>query len=725
LHLFWTDWLRPDLRYTEMMHPQQYIWESPEVIQKHKEAGTFDTYYEKTGDWRGNKSFYRNGYTRSLSTQNFNISATVGALIMGGWLDSKYALEDGRYGMDHFVLYWSWSGGSSQEHIDHYYFPLTIAGYKLFKDLGKTPADRLQGEMVLISGMEEAISTYHPGLKRFIAPSCRTGLEYVLQRQDGLSYMMHTLSKEGALLDPKAEQGTPPEMGLYGHDVTPNTVAIESTFSPWAEDWQAHAVNEKVYPYETFSISSREGGQVRRTFIGRHYGIASNANNQSVNSGRIVAMAQWRRAPELVQRAQDFATLDVRGGYNDTWFANTGDGGCYAFGSPTVVQDKNQILVVTSPNIDNGSFRNYGKPKAPMTSLQSTVGFFNYQQPAPTWKIYVEGKPVTSFPYAARQGEHITIHDGVSYIGIIPLPATDLGRDVEVLIKEKGPVQLQEKGKVPFQTALVIDSYFYKRDTPMPEDTDWKKVDEAVGGFVVEMGDVTEHGSFEAFQKHFNTITADIKVENGQAMATSSREGQNLSLKRGMDESKGFFTNRQMWVNGQTVVKSGLLRDSPYTQVRNNGVIEKNGATFQATGGGAFYVTTHPEAKTYVALNPLPAPRHIVFATPTGVRLEADGQVSTLKAVVRDQAVEIEHYFPADRKPEETDATHLILTFENGDKTPAIRFNDQPVKAEAVTLEGKSAWIIPLGERKVSPADLETRLQASREALQSALEKKK
>ena len=42
------------------------------------------------------------------------------------------------------------------------------------------------------------------------------------------------------------------------------------------------------------------------------------------------------------------------------------------------------------------------------------------------------------FPVSLKAGQVITIKDGVSYIGIIPLPATDLGRTDEVVIGSGG-----------------------------------------------------------------------------------------------------------------------------------------------------------------------------------------------------------------------------------------------------------------------------------------------
>ena len=41
---------------------------------KKAEWGRGDTYHKLTGDWRGNKSYYRSGFTREMSTANFNSS---------------------------------------------------------------------------------------------------------------------------------------------------------------------------------------------------------------------------------------------------------------------------------------------------------------------------------------------------------------------------------------------------------------------------------------------------------------------------------------------------------------------------------------------------------------------------------------------------------------------------------------------------------------------------
>src|SRR5204862_410015 len=67
-----------------------------------------------------------------------------------------------------------------------------------------------------------------------------------------------------------------------------------------------------------------------------------------------------------------------------------------------------------------------------------------------------------TLPFKAKQGQRITIKDGVTYLGIIPLPATDLGRSDEVVLRE-GEEQTFEKMK--FRPALVIDSFNLQRDS--------------------------------------------------------------------------------------------------------------------------------------------------------------------------------------------------------------------------------------------------------------------
>lgn len=715
---YWDAWLMPDRTNDELDHPLADGAARKAAEAARKKEGKppeffLDSYVAKTGDWRGNKSFYRKGLTQQLSTQNFNISATTGALLVGAYLNSPVAIEDGRAGLRLFPLGWAWQGGSSQEHIDHYYFAITMSGNKLFKDLGPTPFDRLLGDGMMISGMEELASTYHPGLKRFIAPSSRTGLEYLIQTQDGLQSMIHTLAKDGALLDQNADQGTPKQMPLYGHDVPPGIVYQESLLSTWAPDWQASAVSDKPLPFESISWGA---GTLRHSYLGANYGMASTSHKP----GRIQAMAQWRRTPELVQRAQDIVTLDVRYGFNDTMFASTAGGYITPIGEQIVAQDKNKMLVLGSPSLRPGGIR--GIPNRDITSLQSSIGFFNYQQPAPTWEIYVDGKKVESFPATARQGQAITIKDGVSYIGVIPLPATDLGRNVEVMIKEGGAEQFASYNKkLPFKTALVIDSYNYRSDTPISKDFDWTRADLASGGFAIELGDEKDYGSFEKFQAHMKKAMPSVtwNEETKTAWASYESGDSKLEIWRGNDESQNteFFNPKQMLVNGKAFLPAGVARDTPLTQSSWSGRAEKNGAVLSSEKGGIAFLSTNPGAGVFAALNPRPIKKLWSLSTPAGIRLETDGRIGALKAVVREKenAIEIDHHF-APEMPDDVSNARSILIF-GAKSRPAVTFNGKPATLVDIELHGEKGFALPLGSETPDLKRIATVLPIIREAL--------
>ena len=148
-----------------------------------------------------------------------------------------------------------------------------------------------------------------------------------------------------------------------------------------------------------------------------------------------------------------------------------------------------------------------------VTSLQTTVGLFNFEA-SPTWSLYVDGQLVESLPAKAKFGSKITIHDGVSYVALIPIPATDLGRGgAEVEITDSGKMtDLQGGGKA--REAIRIDAYVYKSDKPI--DKARADLDDAYSGYVVELGDEKEYGSFEKFQEHIAATKLAAKSGPGE-----------------------------------------------------------------------------------------------------------------------------------------------------------------------------------------------------------------
>ena len=144
LKAYWRAWLQPDLPTDAFVHPQ-----SRDAID----------YWKRNKDWRGRASFFRDGYNYAVSTQNFNHTAAMGALLGGAMIGAANAIADGRHGLETLPLrFWSFLDGSTQEMLDHYYLSITLSGQKMFADYGPTPIDRLMGRILLDRTMEMLIT---------------------------------------------------------------------------------------------------------------------------------------------------------------------------------------------------------------------------------------------------------------------------------------------------------------------------------------------------------------------------------------------------------------------------------------------------------------------------------------------------------------------------------------------------------------------------------------
>ncbi|HYW79893.1 MAG TPA: hypothetical protein VE890_09970, partial [Thermoguttaceae bacterium] len=642
--------------------------------------GRFDTYFAKTGDWRGNKSFFRSGFCYDMSTQNFNTTSAAGALLAGALIDSKLAMADGRHGIETYPLrMYCWSDGSGQEHIDHYYFAVTLAGNKAVADFSQTPYDRLIGQSLLAKNVEELVSAYHPGLRSFIAGSSRTGLDLVLGMQDGLQHVMHTLSKSGA----EKDLGTttlPGNIATFGHDIPPHQVAQQTLAGPWAPEWVTTMVDEKPLPYEAKHTG---WGGVRRTcYLGRNYGMASNA----VNIGRIQVMAQWRREPRQVASMTELGTLDLRHGIDQTLWANDGQGRITPFGTTSVVQHRNKIVALMSPPKEIN-------PEA--KSLQASIGLFNFQQPEPTWEIYVDGRRVEHLPFTCKQGQRITIEDGVTWLGILPLKATDLGRDAEVVLQQ-GPAQKAAYYKSDFGAALTIDSYHYRGEKPLGT-LDKNAIDRAYGGFVVEIADVGDFADFAAFSRHFAQTTVEQSFDDANSTLTVKYTSGDDTLEAA-SVTTAESANLTTWlVNGEDPnLSEGIERDTPYCQ-QGLARVAKNGAVLEAGAERRVCLLTEPKAGVYCGWNPLPDLTNYKLTVPGGLTVTADGKVGLARVVVRprENRIDIDHAFKPGQENEPGTAREMLIY---GAKTePRITLGGKPIEhVKTRTIDGQTAYAVPL-----------------------------
>ncbi len=716
---YWEAWLMPDRPTEQFLHAQSKLNED---------------YFKQTQDWRGNKSFFRGGYNYTISTMNFNHTAAMGALLGGDIIGSERAVADGRHCLEYLPLrLWSWYDGTTQESIDHYYFSITVSGQKMFADFGLTEFDRLMGQSILAKAVEELTSCWHPGLKRFISPSGRTGLSFLWVTQGGLEHIIHTLSRSGTLHD----VGNTNDFGMvhYDYNNPAGRVALQTLAGPWAPEWVSYMVDEKPIPYE-MTTSAKEWGHFaetplwKRHYLGHHYGLSS----VDVPRGESVpAMAQWKRVPGPVQTVQDTGTLLMRYTRN-TPVLLAEHGGSVPSGGGNIVtlQHKNAMILLSSPldpRVTNDSLHTIACDKD--TSLQTTLALFSFQA-QPTWEVSLNGARVERFPVTCKAGDKIWINDGVSYVAIIPLPSTDLGRDAEVVISDDAALEeLQGGGKA--RPTLLINQYNFKSTKTLAQaGVAPAAIDAAFGGFLVKVADVTDYPSFEAFQASFKEMalahTWDeaaqaVKVDwtlGGTAISVGFKTGYQVYAHQSTPTTE-CFTHRT--VNGAwPYLAAGIDRDSNLTQQGTTGRLEKSGAVLTSEPGRMSYLQTEPVTGTTAGFNPLPDPAFFSLEAPGGVRITADGRAGLLRCIVRPKAGKVWVNYGVKEDQRSSDMATALLVFGMKDE-PAVEYNGAVMtKLATVVIDGQRAWVIPLVEK---PAAGDTLVERARraQATQLALSK--
>jgi len=681
----WIAWSMPDRKTEELDHPQaMQLW-----------YGNKNKYYDETGDWRGNTSFYRDGYCNVISTMNFNHTAALGALLGGEIAGSERAMADGRHGLEYFPLrLWTWYDGTAQEAIDHYYYAITLGDQKMFADFGPTQLDRMMGRSALSKSIDEMCSAYHPALRHFIGPSGRTCVpEYLLATQEGLQYILHTLSHSGTLHDLN-NKDIPSHFPVLAGDL--RQAALASTAGPWAPEWMANYVDEKPLPFEMTATFKQWGTHVlnplwRRTYLGKNYGVAST----DINGGIVQAMGQWRREEKQVSTIQELGTMVIRPGINDTPFVNAAPGWMEAQQAQAILHHKNKLVVVTSPY-------NMSKREG-VKSLQSSIALYNFQTPQPSWEIYLDGQRVTQLPVKAKMTSRITIKHGVTYLGIIPRPATNLGRTDEVTIGEGVEQTYDGHATKP---ALLINAYNLQRATPLPKDADWTPIDRAYGGYVVEFGDVAEYHDFAAFQRHLADAKLDVRYDAETTVAqvkyTSGADTLEMGVKTdfagGDHLSTECFTYRR--VNGLwPYLAKGIDRDSNLTLMGTTGKLEKNGAAITCEPGVMAYLQTEPITGTFAGFNPLPDPTLWQMTLPNNISVKADGRVGLMRVTVQPNANTVSVDYALKDSQHTPDMATALLVF-GLKRAPAVEYNGtkQAAKPDSVTIDGQTAYVIPLAD---------------------------
>jgi hypothetical protein len=160
------------------------------------------------------------------------------------------------------------------------------------------------------------------------------------------------------------------------------------------------------------------------------------------------------------------------------------------FGRVGTLQDRNTLLMTYAgrPGMHRAKFV---KDKV----QRASAAMFLFRWTDGTGGLFVNREPVRSLPHELAPGDWWFIEDGDVYAAVRPLEATRLRGGKTMLEKRTRHIVLYQDNVAADNITGIADA-------------DWIK---ARSGFVVEMGDKSEFGSFAAFQDKIlaGKVTAD------------------------------------------------------------------------------------------------------------------------------------------------------------------------------------------------------------------------
>jgi hypothetical protein len=737
LKLYWTAWLHPE-------------------TENRRDIGG--------GEQRGGPSYFR-GYSDGGGTMNFGHNATMGALLGSQLIQAPFPLKDAQRGVEHLQRGWGLGSGAHQEIGDTYYQAITLSSTGAIEKYATDPVDGLLGRVHRDRLLEPLISMYHPGLRRMTHPMGRGTPDYHILLQEGPYEILHTLSPSGTLIHltdlKSARIGTPSTWGkvhglsILGDEAPPQRIGL---LAPWTEPYLTETmgalVDQKALPSRVYARDYSpgcNGGGWHVNYLGHHYALASR-DNANKNYGVTSVVAQWRRAPAQVTAVDDLTTVIMnfgRDGHFPDFDGNVGDYG--------IVHKDNKLVALKGlPDrdvIDN--------KKRTFNALHTSLAFLSFgdvsrrevwvndkkvdavsgAKPDPTgdWqKRMVTGTIVAPIPepedpdaeesekpttppelaanpnrgvVSAKDGDIITISDGVTYAGIIPITLNALARDKQVEIAYEYPT-------------LFIHAFIYRGVKPLNLDQYYGAKDKATAGYVVELSDATEYPTFAAFRAHMQGVklstTWNAQAQTADVAYTSDKD----FLEMRYNPARYPAVSRN--VNGQwPYLPEGIMRESAWAIQGSTGYLEKQGATLESIPGKHAYLQAVPATDTYIGFNPLPDPMLWSMRVPGGMEITADGKASLLRVVAQPTANKVWiDYAPRLTQTGPEMATALLVTGTK--QAPAISINDKPYTAQlaTITVGGKMAYVIPLTTAMPSAGDLQARYQQSIDGLIASQVKK-
>jgi hypothetical protein len=706
LKLFWDGWLHPETEDTE--NPRQ-------------------------------RSYFRS-YNWTLGTQNFNTNSIAGTYLASQYIKAPYPLADAKYGLENILnRIYGFYNGANQEAGDTYYQALSVCGLQMIGKYAKDPYDKLLGQITSEREVEQLISVYNPNLRRITYPMGRGELKYQMLLQDGPYHAVHSLSKLGALIDTDKKIGEEiHHIPVFGTEGLPGRYA---TLAPWGPDEWQHVVDEKSYPWMNyarvwnFDHDLGPSGWAVHT-LGKNYTLASRAEVHTY-AGVTPVTAQWRHEEKPVEHMKDLTTLQMSFGINGVF--------AQSIIQSASVQHKGKLLAMsplpfrgslsTLPNPDYaGGWRAKDpkfNPKA-FNALSVSLAVMTFGDVTGR-EVWVNDKKVDQLSGAsspeitdpkydwnqhmmttgknsvfAKESDLIFVKDGVSYAAFRPVTVDPMNRDQQVEIAYEWPI-------------LYVNTFIYRDGNGLNLD-DWYNAEKkASAGYVIEMGDQSEYGSFDNFRQ---------KVLQGKLTVTRNETGKyyDMSYQNGGDTLEMGFKPWDMGktfsggeagavytqVNGKADygLPIGVQRDTPWSIQGSTGKLEKCGAVLESEPGFRTYLLAEKTSGTYTAYNPIPDPIYLRFTMPDGQTVRADGRLGlTRMRICPKEGKAWIDYQPKPNQNGSDMATAMILT--GFSTAPEITYNGSKLKkVPTIKIDGKIGYIVPLAN-KIKTGKLVSRLKTA------------
>jgi hypothetical protein len=262
---------------------------------------------------------------------------------------------------------------------------------------------------------------------------------------------------------------------------------------------------------------------------------------------------------------------DDKGGPRGPWLREF-----IEFGRMGVVQDRNTLIAsyTTKPATH---YANLVKDKV----QRASAAMFFMRWTDGLDGLYVNREPVRSLPMELAPGDWWFIEDGNVYAAVRPLEATRLRGGRTILEQRTHHVVLYEDNVAAENIGGISDA-------------DWVK---ARSGFVVEMGDQAEYGSFAQFQDRIlaGKVTADA-ADGFTRHVAYERAGRSLAMRWHCYSEE--YAERKIDGHDDAWVR---FLQSPEFVVNNGGRLTAKDASLSTTPGKTMWLLACPPSKTFVA----------------------------------------------------------------------------------------------------------------------------